>query len=87
MLPGNGSENGENALCQTRSLKEAPRSGRPRTFLPSVRSQVTAIACTRPSDVDLPLARWSCSDIAAQLVALGIVVRDRHRHRMAMALC
>lgn len=60
--------------CQTRSLKEAPRTGRPRTFLPSVRSQVTAIACTRPSDVDLPLARWSCSDIAAQLVALGIVV-------------
>ncbi|MDF5726047.1 MAG: helix-turn-helix domain-containing protein [Rhizonema sp. PD37] len=71
--------------CQTRTLKEAPRSGRPRTFFPSVRSQVTAIACTRLSDLHLPLARWSCSDIAAQLVALEIVVRDRHRHRMAMA--
>lgn len=60
--------------CQTRSLKEAPRSGRPCTFLPIVRTQVTAIACSKPEDFDVPLARWSCSDIAAQLVALGIVV-------------
>lgn len=60
--------------CQTRSLKEAPRSGSPRTFLPIVRAQVTAIACSKPSDFDVPLARWSCSDIASQLVALGIVV-------------
>lgn len=59
--------------CKSRSLKEAPRSGRPRTFLPTVRSQVTAIACTQPA-ADVPLARWSCGDIAAQLVALGIVV-------------
>lgn len=60
--------------CTIRSLKEAPRSGRPRTFLPSVRSQVTAIACTQPAVGDVPLARWSCGDIAAQLVTLGIVV-------------
>ncbi len=60
--------------CQTRSLKEAPRSGRPCSFLPIVRSQVTAIACSQPSDFDVPLARWSCQDIAAQLVSLGIAV-------------
>lgn len=60
--------------CQTRSLKEAARSGRPRTFLPTVRSLVTAIACTQPAATDVPLSRWSCGDIAAQLVALGIVV-------------
>ena len=59
---------------QIRSLKEAPRSGRPRTFLPIVRSLVTAIACSKPEDYNMPLARWSCSDIAAQLVTLGIVV-------------
>lgn len=59
---------------QTRNLKEAPRSGRPRTFLPIVRSQVTAIACSKPADYNVPLARWSCSDIAAQLVTLGVVV-------------
>ena len=41
--------------CQTRSLKEAARSGRPRSFLPVVRSQVTAIACTRPCDAGIPL--------------------------------
>ncbi len=65
---------GASALRQIRSLKEAPRSGRPRTFLPIVRSLVTAIACSKPEDYNMPLARWSCSDIAAQLVTLGIVV-------------
>lgn len=60
--------------CTSRSLKEAPRSGRPRTFLPIARTQVTAIACSKPTDFDAPLARWSCSDIAAELVTLGIVV-------------
>ncbi|MBP5975522.1 helix-turn-helix domain-containing protein [Brasilonema sp. CT11] len=68
--------------CQTRSLEEAPRPGRPRMFQAIVRAQVTAIAygratlnaCSKPIDFDVPLARWSCSDIAAQLITLGIVV-------------
>lgn len=60
--------------CQTRSLEEAPRPGRPRMFQAIVRAQVTAIACSKPTDLDVPLARWSCSDIAAHLVTLGIVV-------------
>lgn len=60
--------------CQTRSVEEAPRPGRPRIFPAIVRAQVTAIACSKPTDFDLPLARWSCSDIAAHLVTLGIVV-------------
>ncbi len=65
--------------CQTRSLKEAPRSGRPCTFLPIVRTQVTAIACSKPEDFDVPLARWSCSDIAAQ--ARGSGHRGFYSHR------
>ncbi|WP_038296369.1 helix-turn-helix domain-containing protein, partial [[Scytonema hofmanni] UTEX B 1581] len=60
--------------CQTRSLEEAPRSGRPCLFQAIVKAQVTAIACSKPTDFDIPLARWSCSDIAAHLVTLGIVV-------------
>ncbi|MDF5730065.1 MAG: hypothetical protein PUP92_19145 [Rhizonema sp. PD38] len=59
--------------CQTRSLEEAPRPGRPPLFQAIVRAQVTAIAlrvaagiaCSKPTDFDIPLARWSCSDIAA----------------------
>lgn len=60
--------------CQTRSLEEAPRPGRPRIFQAIIRAQVSAIACSKPTDFDVPLARWSCSDIAAQLITLGIVV-------------
>lgn len=60
--------------CQTRSLSEAPRSGRPCLFQAIVRAQVTAIACSKPTDFDIPLARWSCSDIATHLITLGIVV-------------
>ena len=59
---------------QTRSLEEAPRPGRPRMFQAIVRAQVTAIACSKPTDFDIPLARWSYSDIATQLITLGIVV-------------
>ncbi|WP_263984277.1 transposase [Nostoc flagelliforme] len=32
------------------------------------------IACSKPTDFDIPLARWSYKDIAAQLITLGIVV-------------
>lgn len=42
------------------------------------------LAKTLVSNPQFERSRWSCSDIAAQLVALGIVVRDRHRHRMAI---
>lgn len=60
--------------CQTHSLEEAPRPGRPRVFQAIVRAQVTAPACSKPMDFDVALARWSCSDITAQLITLGIVV-------------
>ncbi|WP_334893821.1 hypothetical protein [Nostoc sp.] len=38
-----------------------------------IRKSLTAIACSKPTDFDQPLARWSCGDIAAHLVTLGIV--------------
>ena len=71
--------------CASRSLKEAPRSGRPRTFLPIARTQVTAIACSKPTDFDAPLARWSCSDIAASVSNSGHRGFYRHLNRVAMA--
>jgi transposase len=57
----------------SRSLKEAPRSGRPRVFRPEVRAQLTALACSLPLETATPLARWSCAELAAMLVALGVV--------------
>ncbi|MHC5863395.1 helix-turn-helix domain-containing protein, partial [Nostoc sp.] len=51
--------------CQTRSLEEAPRPGRPCLFQAIVKAQATAfalrvaagIACSKPTDFDIPLAR------------------------------
>ena len=57
----------------TRSLNEAPRSGRPRLFRPDVRAQLTALACSLPVETGTPLARWSCAELAAMLIALGVV--------------
>jgi transposase len=57
----------------TRSLSDAPRSGRPRLYAPVVRAQLTALACSLPSEMGTPLARWSCAELAALLVSLGLV--------------
>ena len=47
----------------------------PGVFPPEVRAQATALACVRPQDEGgVPLARWSYAEIAARLVALGLVV-------------
>lgn len=42
-------------------------------FPPEVRAQATALACSLPRAHGLPLARWSCAEIARQLVHLGQV--------------
>jgi len=59
---------------ETRSLKEAPRAGRPRVFPPEARAQLTALACSLPTETGIPLARWSCTELATMLVTLGVVV-------------
>ena len=46
----------------------------PGVFPPEVRAQVTALACSRPREEGVPLARWSHGEIARRLVALGMVV-------------
>ena len=45
----------------------------PGVFPPEVRAQATALACSRPREEDVPLARWSNSEIARRLVALGMM--------------
>lgn len=59
---------------ETRSLAEAPRSGRPRVFGPEVRAQLTALACSLPFETATPLSRWSAAELALMLVSLGVVV-------------
>ncbi|MEO0249014.1 MAG: helix-turn-helix domain-containing protein, partial [candidate division WOR-3 bacterium] len=52
-----------------------PRPGAPRRFLPEVRAQATALACSLPKEQGETLSRWSLAEIAAKLVTLGLVAR------------
>ena len=54
------------------SLADAKRSGRPPVFSPVQVARVKAMACTPPKDCGLPLSRWSCSELAQQIIADGI---------------
>jgi transposase len=53
------------------SLSDAKRSGRPPDFSPVQVAQVKASACAPPADSGLPLARWSCPELARYAVAAG----------------
>lgn len=54
-------------------LNDRPRSGRPRTFGAEVVAGIKAMACEPPAQRDVPLSRWSSSDLAAQAVREGLV--------------
>lgn len=54
-------------------LADRPRSGRPPTFPASVVAEVKALACELPTRTDVPLARWSCPELAAEAAARSIV--------------
>lgn len=62
--------------AQIRSrIEDLPRPGRPRFFPPEVRAQATALACSRPQEAGVPLALWSCAEIAGRLVELKMVTQ------------
>jgi transposase len=54
------------------SLGDAKRSGRPATFTAVQVARVKALACTPPADAGLPLARWSCPELARHAIASGV---------------
>ena len=56
----------------TASLGDAKRSGRPPSFTPVQVAAAKALACQPPEASGVPLSRWSCPDLAAQVVADGI---------------
>jgi transposase len=60
---------------EQRNIDDLPRSGAPRRYSAEVRAQVTALACSPPREEGVPLARWSNSEIARRLIALGVVVQ------------
>jgi transposase len=54
-------------------LADLPRSGRPRRFSAVQVAEVKALACELPAESDLPLAKWSCPDLAAEAARRGVV--------------
>jgi transposase len=54
-------------------LADLPRSGRPRLFSAVQVAEVKALACELPTEAGLPLAKWSCPDLAAEAARRGVV--------------
>jgi transposase len=54
-------------------LKDRARSGRPRQFGAEVVAGIKALACEPPEARDVPLSRWSSSELADQAVSEGLV--------------
>jgi hypothetical protein len=48
----------------THTIADAPRPGAPRRFGSEVRAAATALACSLPSQSEVPLSRWSRTSIA-----------------------
>lgn len=53
-------------------LRDRHRSGRPPRFTPVQIAEVKALACQLPAETGTPLSRWSCVDLADEVVGRGI---------------
>ncbi|MEU4254572.1 IS630 family transposase [Amycolatopsis sp. NPDC026612] len=53
-------------------LVDLPRSGRPSRFTPVQVAQVKALACQLPARVGVALSRWSCPELAREVVSRGV---------------
>jgi transposase len=53
-------------------LADLPRTGRPRRISELERAEVCALACQLPAETEVPLARWSCPELAAELARRGL---------------
>jgi transposase len=54
-------------------LADRPRPGRRRIFSATATAEVKALACALPAETGVPLARWSCAELAAEAVTRGLV--------------
>lgn len=54
------------------ALSDRRRSGRPPSFSPLQVAEVKALACQLPAEAGTPLSRWSCPELAREVVARAI---------------
>ena len=64
---------GRFAELRLAGLRDLPRCGRPRLIPEQDRAAVVALACQLPVDTGVPLSRWTGPELAAELVAQGLV--------------
>lgn len=60
------------------TLKDSPRPGSPTTFTEVQVLQIIALACTSPSEENLPVSHWSCRLLAEYAQKKGIVKGISH---------
>lgn len=62
-------------FCQAglETLADLPRSGRPPIFSPMVVAETKQLACSLPAATGVPLSRYSCADLARELIKRGMV--------------
>jgi len=54
-------------------LEDRARGGRPRTFPAVAAAEIKAMACALPAETGVPLARWSCAELATEAVKRAVV--------------
>ncbi|MFC5959014.1 IS630 family transposase [Streptomyces pratens] len=54
------------------ALADRKRSGHPARFTPVQIAGTKALACQLPAETGVPLSRWSCPELAAELTSRGI---------------
>jgi transposase len=54
-------------------LADNRRSGRPVSFGPTVAVETKQLACELPATTGVPLSRWSCIEVARELITRGVV--------------
>jgi transposase len=59
---------GRFAAARLDGLAGLPRSGRPPQITAVQIAQVRALACQLPAETGVPLSRWSCPELAAELI-------------------
>lgn len=61
-------------------LLDDPRSGTPPKFTPEQVAEIIAVACKTPESCGVPVTHWTPHDLAAVVMARGIVEDISHRH-------
>ncbi len=61
-------------------LRDAPRPGVAPRITPEQVCQIVALACEAPSQSGRPISQWTSREVAAEIVAQGIVERISPRH-------